>query len=400
MRRMPAALRVLRLHRLAFGITALTVVVTAGATVASAAFAAEAASVANREALTANPGSTIMVTSTQFVSGAQADALTRSVADSAPGLPMTFTNAVRSDLLNLGNERGSQAQTSLLALQGFRQHAQLASGAWPGASASGIVPACLPVATAHQLAVVAGDVLTTRDASSGAIVRIRVSCTYTERQPGSDYWQIDPLGTGTISRVSGFATYSPMVTSWPATGWPAAPSGESWLATPDFAAMTAGNLAGLSQSVGAALGGLTNSASSDLQVSTDLPALLSGQAVALEVARSQLLIGLLILLVIAGATLTVVVELLASQRAGEPALLQARGATRRQLARRGATEAALVAIPAAVVGPLLGTSIVPLVSRLHLAGTGALRLPAGSPITAWLAGIAVAAGCALIIALP
>jgi hypothetical protein len=400
MRRMPAALRVLRLHRLAFGITALTVVVTAGSTAASAAFAAEAATVANREALTANPGSTILVTSTQFLPGAQAAALTRSVADSAPGLPMAFTNATKSDLLNLGNERGSQTQTSLLALQGFRQHAQLASGSWPGTSASGIVPACLPVATAHQLAVVPGDVLTSRDASSGTIVRIRVSCTYTERQPASDYWQIDPLGMGAVSRVSGFTTYSPMVTSWPATGWPTAPSSESWLAIPNFAAMTAGNLAGLSQSVGALLGGLTNSASSDLQVSTNLPALLSGQAVALEVARSQLLIGLLILLVIAGATLTVVVQLLASQRAGEPSLLQARGATRRQLARRGATEAALVALPAAVVGPLLGTSIVPLVSRLHLAGTGALRLPAGSPLTAWVAGIVVAAGCALIIALP
>ncbi len=400
MRRMPAALRVLRMHRLAFGITALTVVVTAGSTAAAAAFGAEAATVANREALTANPGSTIMVTSTQFLSGAQAAALTRSVADSAPGLPMTFTNAAKSDLLDLGYEGGSQAQTSLLALQGFRQHAQLASGSWPGPSASGIVPACLPVATAHQLAVGLGDVVTTRDASSGTIVRIRVSCTYTERQPASDYWQIDPTGTGTVSRVSGFITYSPMVTNWPATGWPTAPAGESWLAIPDFAAMTAGNLAGLSQSVSAVLGGLTTSASSDLQASTNLPALLSGQAVALEVARSQLLIGLLILLVIAGATLTVVVQLLASQRAGEPSLLQARGATRRQLARRGGTEAALVAVPAAVIGPLLGISIVPLVGRLHLAGTGALRLPAGSPLTAWIAGIAVGAGCALIIALP
>jgi hypothetical protein len=401
MRRMPAALRVLRLHRLAFGITALTVIVTAGSTAASAAFAAEAANVANREALTANPGSTIMVTSPQFLSGAQAAALTRSVADSAPGLPMTFTNAARSDLLNLGYQHGgSQAQTSLLALQGFRQHAQLASGSWPGPSASGTVPACLPVATAHQLGVGPGDVITTRDANSGTIVRVRVSCTYTERRPGSDYWQIDPAGAGTVSRLSGFTTYSPLVTSWPATGWPTAPAGQSWLAIPNFAAMTAGNLAGLSQSLGASLGGLTNSANSDLQVSTNLPALLSDQAVALEVARSQLLIGQLILLVIAGATLAVVVQLLASQRAGEPSLLQARGATRRQLARRGATEAALVAIPAAVVGPFLGISIVPLVSRLHLAGTGELRLPASSPLTAWLAGIAVAAGCALIIALP
>ncbi len=394
-------MRVLRLHRLAFGITALTVLVTAAATAASVAFAAEAATVANRQALTANAGSTILVTSPQFLSGSQAAALTRSVADSAPGLPMAFTNAAKSDLLNLGRgPAGTQAQTSLLALQGFRQHAQLASGSWPGPPASGIVPACLPVATAHQLAVVPGDVVTTRDASSSTLVHIRVSCTYTERQPGSDYWQIDPQGSGTVSRVSGFTTYSPMVTRWPATGWPEAPSGEAWLAIPDFAAMTAGNLAGLSQSVSTALGGLTSAASSDLQVSTDLPALLSGQAAALEVARSQLLIGLLILLVIAGAALTVVVQLLASQRAGEPPLLQARGATRSQLARRGATEAALVAIPAAVVGPLLGTAIVPLVSRLHLAGTGALRLPAGSPLTAWLAGIAVAVGCALIIALP
>jgi len=401
MRRMPAALRVLRLHRLAFGITALTVLVTAGSTAASAAFASEAATVADREALTSNPGSAILITSSQSVSGSQATALTRSLAANAPGLPMAVINASRSDTLNLsGGRGGSQPQTSLLALQGFRQHAQLVSGTWPGTSASGTVSACLPVATAHQLGVVAGDALTTRDANVGTVIRIRVSCTYTERQPASDYWRTDPLGDGSVSRESGFTTYSPMITSWPAAGWPVAPAGQSWLAIPDFAAMTAGNLSRLAQSLTSFLGGLANSASSDLQVSTNLPSLLSDQAVALEVARSQLLIGQLILLVIAGAALAVVVQLLASQRAGEPALLRARGATRRQLARRGATEAALLAIPIAVVGPLVGISIVPLVSRLHLAGTGALRLPAGTPAVAWLAGIAVAVGCAIIIALP
>jgi hypothetical protein len=61
MRRIPAALRVLRLRRRAFGITALAVPAKVGSSVASAAMAAEAATVANRAALTSNPGSTITV---------------------------------------------------------------------------------------------------------------------------------------------------------------------------------------------------------------------------------------------------------------------------------------------------------------------------------------------------
>jgi FtsX-like permease family protein len=401
MRGVPAAVRVLSLHRLAFGITALTVLVTAASTAASAAFAAEAATVANQQALTANPGSPILVNSPQAVGPAQSAALLHTIAASAPGLPMTFTSASHSDPLNLSRGLGGpQAQTELLALQGLRQHARLASGAWPGATVAGVVPACLPAPTAHALGLAVGEELTTRDGSTGRDVRVRLTCTFSQRQPGSSFWRLDPLAGGTVSRESGFTSYSPLVTSWPAAGWPVATAGESWLAVPDFAAMTAGNLTGLSQSVNGFLNQISNSNNSDLQVFTNLPALLSAQAVALEVARSQLLIGQLILLVIAGATLTVVVQLLATQRAGEPGLLMARGATRRQLARRGASEAALLATPAAVIGPLAGVAIVPLVSRLHLAGTGALRLPAGSPRAAWLAGIAVAAGCALIIALP
>ena len=95
-------------------------------------------------------------------------------------------------------------------------------------------------------------------------------------------------------------------------------------------------------------------------MTTSLPAQLSALATALVVARTKILAGILTLLVIAGATLGIAARLLAQRRATETALLGARGASRTQIARRCLVDAAVVAGPAAIGGPLLGTLLAPL----------------------------------------
>ncbi len=400
MRRMPAAVRYLTLHRLAFCVTALTVLVTAVATAAIAAFAAAAATTANRETLTDNPASSILVTSTTTQFAAETASVTRTIAHNAPGLPMTFVAAPQSEALDLPAGRGGHgAQTFLLGLSQVRKHARLSAGGWPSGS-GGAMQACLPVRAAQLLGLAVGDVVTVRDSIDRASFGIRISCTFTELDPASAYWQLNALGTAAIAKAGGFTSYGPMVVTAAPTSWPVQPSAANWLAVPDFGAMTARNLSDLAASVGAALSALSNSSSISPVITTSLPTLLSDQAVALQVARSQLLIGQLILLVIAGASLAVAVNLLASQRAGEPGLLMARGATRRQLAAKGGADAALLAIPAAIGGPLLGAWLAPQMARLGLIGTGSLSIPGGLPAVAWVAGVAVAAGCALIVALP
>ena len=132
-------------------------------------------------------------------------------------------------------------------------------------------------------------------------------------------------------------------------------------------------------------------------VTTGLPALLAGLEQAVVVARSQLAVGILILLVIAGATLALAVSLLSSQREAEAALLRARGASRRQLIRTGAVEALLLVTPAAILGPILGGLALPALARRGPLADSPMRIAVAFPAAAWVAGIAAAAACALVI---
>ena len=132
-------------------------------------------------------------------------------------------------------------------------------------------------------------------------------------------------------------------------------------------------------------------------VTTGLPALLAGLEQAVVVARSQLAVGILILLVIAGATLALAVSLLSSQREAEAALLRARGASRRQLFRTGAAEALMLVAPAALLAPILGGLALPALARRGPLAESSIRIPVAFPAAAWLAALAAAAACALVI---
>jgi hypothetical protein len=401
MRRMPAAVRYLTLHRLAFSITALTVLLTAVAAAATSAFAASAAAVANRETLTDNLGSSILVTVSTDQAASTDGQIARTLVSGAPGLPLSIISAQQSSPLNFtGGLGGQKAQTLLLDLPQARRHVVLTSGSWPGTSPSGAVAACLPASVAGRLGLRAGDTLTVRDSIGNTAAKVQITCTFRELKPAGAYWLTNQVGSSGVSSEGGFTIFGPMLTGAPGASWPVPAATAVVLAIPDFSAMTAGNLNSLGNSVSDSVAALANSQALAASVTTSLPQLLSEQAIALEVARSLLLIGQLILLVMAGATLAVAVHLLASQRAGQPALLMARGASRRQLAVVGATDAALLAIPAAIAGPLLGGWLAPLVAKLGLAGTASIQVPHTVPLVAWLAGIAVAAGCAVVIALP
>jgi hypothetical protein len=101
----------------------------------------------------------------------------------------------------------------------------------------------------------------------------------------------------------------------------------------------------------------------DLTMTTGLPAVVSGTANTLDVARSLLAICAVLLFLLAAAALLAVARL-AGQREGESAMLVARGATRWQLVRLTALEAAPLCVLSAAAG--------------RLAGIGLARLLAGS----------------------
>src|SRR6185312_12173487 len=117
-----------------------------------------------------------------------------------------------------------------------------------------------------------------------------------------------------------------------------------------------------------------------------------GTANNLDVARSLLAICAVLLFLLAVAALLAVARLLAGQREGESAMLVARGATRWQLVRLTAVEAAPMCVLSAAAG--------------GLAGIGLVRLLAGSAPAAlfgwpafWAAGT-VGAGALAIMLVP
>jgi hypothetical protein len=442
--RLPAALRRTAGHRRALTATAVTVLVASVLAAAAATFAGEVTSAAVSRSLTQNPGSSILVTEPITAAGAagagqQVGAAVRRVL---PGLPVAVIGSLRSQILNLpqpgrahaggpatgpppagqpaarrrpGRAAGVVAQTQIISLPGVTERAVLTSGSWPGpvAPAGGAVPVAVPVAAARLLRLAPGDRLVLRNDQTQAKVPVLVTGVFRPADPASPYWRLSPVGSPGVQRSDGFASYGPLVTSPAVAAGPGVPvTSGAWLAVPDFAAVGPGSLAALNQRLASGLGGFDVSSSSltglpQATVTTALPALISQLSTALLVARSQLLIGVLILLAVIGGAVAVSVRPLAAQREPEAALLAARGASRRQLATRGVTEALLLAAPAAIAGPWLGSRLGMLAARagplaragLVPAGSG-LNLTGGVPASAWLAGLAVAAGCAVIMALP
>ena len=129
----------------------------------------------------------------------------------------------------------------------------------------------------------------------------------------------------------------------------------------------------------------------DLTMTTGLPAVVSGTANNLDVARSLLAICAVLLFLLGAAALLAVARLLAGQREGESAMLVARGATRWQLVRLTAVEAVPLCVLSAAAGGLAGVGL----ARL-LAGSAAALF--GWP--AFWAAATLGAGALVIMLVP
>jgi hypothetical protein len=425
-------------YRLAFAVTALTVGVTTVSAATAAGFAATTTGAAVRQALTGSPASVILVTAqvNRASAGAAARRVTGTLRAASRGLPLTTTVSTWSRPLDLapGGPGGAHAQAQVISLPGVRRHARLVRGTWPSgsggagpsgadaagagangagatgtaggadaadAAGAGAVGVAVPEAAARLLHLAPGQVLTLRDSQTGAPSRVRVTGIFRPLVPGDSYWSLGPVGPAGVTSEVGFTSYGPLVTTAAALRGGQLPiAAQAVLAVPDAGRITTRNLPALADRIAAADDRIAGSAGLAAVISTRLPALLHTLATGLVVARSQLLIGLLILLVIAGATLIVAVRLVDSQRAGEAPLLMARGASRRQLAGRGLAEAAALAVPAAVAGPLLGGLIVPLLTRYGPLAAAGIRLGSGQPAAAWVAAALTAAYSGVIIARP
>jgi hypothetical protein len=413
-RRTPPVLRHVVTHRVVFTAVVVTALITAVFTAAAVSFISAVMTVAARSELGGRPSSAIVVTATVSRGDIRhANALVTSmVHGSDPALAAKVDLSLQSGVLNLPRRKsaGIQLQTQLISLPGLAAHVRMLSGTCGGAGQDPIT-ACVPQAAASVLGLTTGDRIRLRDTVSHAVTEVLISGVYQPVWPNGVYWKLDQLGSA-AQRSGHFTEAGPLVIS------PAAAAGgkfafESavWVGQPDLARLAGANLAVLGAQLanriaalplsGALLGDAAQSPTlPDAIVTTNLPGQLAALATALVVTRTEMLSAILILLLVAGATLSLAVRLLAQRREAETALLAARGASRVQLARRGLIDAALVAVPAAAAGPPLGVILASLLIRTNPAASSGVVLTPRASAAVWLATAAVAAGCVAIIALP
>ena len=398
-------------HRMVIIAAALTVVVAAALATALTAFGGQALPRAVRHDLSGAAGTALVITGNSNVNARQGAQYTSQlpgmISSALAGTPFAFYHAYWSDPLGFvpGSRpaqpasAGNQPIAEAAVLGGITAHAVLISGRWPGAPVSGgAIPAALPTSAAALLHVTDGDTLRMKDGISGQYVRFVVTGLYRPRQVSSEYWNLNDIALTGSSTASGFTTYGPLIVQAGAFAGPAGQAGAltvysgSWLAQPQTASIPADELGAVAGQVDALRQALANAVQlPDLDLTTSLPTVLDGTASNLDVARSLLAIGAVLLFLLAAAALLAVARLLAGQREGESAMLTARGATRWQLVRLTAAEAIPLCLLSSAAGGVAGVLLAGL-----LPGTGS----AGADWPALAAAAAVAAGAIVIMVVP
>jgi len=328
------------------------------------------------------------------------------------GLPVTVRTLVRSGPYALpattraaATQPGDKPDLTHFATLDSTQ-VRLGKGRLPRAGTPDVEVA-IPENAARRLRLAPGARLTVTDRLKGPSVRILVTGVYRPAEPASPYWLLDELG-GRGVRTSDFTTYGPLLTAPSVVTGSRVSDGQSaWLASADFARLTADRIDALRSSARTGPAALLklpagNGSEAGATASTALPKVLDRVERSLLVSRSTLLIVALQLALLAACALLLVAHLLAAERTGETRLLRARGASRATLTGLAAREALLLAGPALLIAPLLAGPLIRL-----LAGQGALgriglelEVSAGGRLGVWLTSAGVALGCALAVALP
>ncbi|WP_328924156.1 ABC transporter permease [Streptomyces sp. NBC_00190] len=327
------------------------------------------------------------------------------------GIPYGVESVARSRPYGLqgGSAPGKDADLTLLASLD-RDRVRLLAGQWPQAAGGpgGADPSRLPVAVPRAALVRLGLTeaalpaeLHLDDRYGGAPLTVLVTGVYQAADPGAAYWRLDPLG-GREVQVGSFTTYGPLLVDGSAfTAGGLAQNSRASLLAPDFAAVRPAEAEVLRERAAPLAGGPAGAGvkiPAGLQIRSELPALLGELESAQLVARSSLLVGALQLAVLAAAALLLVAHLLTDRQEPERVLLTARGASRARLGALGAAGSLLLALPAAVLAPLLAPPLLDL-----LGGFGPLSQVPFDTSGGWLlwpvAG-ACALGCVALTALP
>ncbi|MFD6911096.1 FtsX-like permease family protein [Streptomyces virginiae] len=381
----------------------LTVLITATTLTALTAFTRGVGEEGLRRALTGaeQARTTVLITSGRPAdSRAKDDASVRAFADEVFGrLPVASESVARSRSYGLPGvaASGRDADLTVLAALG-KDHVQLLAGAWPGPVAAPLgagAQAAAPQVAVPRAALVRLGLAESAlpapvrldDRFGGPPLTVLVTGVYRAAEPDSAYWRLDPLG-GREVQSDTFAIYGPLLVDDSAfTTGGLLQDHRLTLLTPDLRTVRADEAEGVRTATEPASATLERVGS--LRAATELPKLLAELSAGMVVARSTLLMGALQLTVLSTAALLLVAHILTVRQEPERVLLTARGASRRRLGALTATESLLLALPAAVLAPLLTPPLLRLFGRFGPLGRVHLEIP-----DTWLVW-PVAAGCAL-----
>ncbi|WP_377273625.1 hypothetical protein [Peterkaempfera sp. SMS 1(5)a] len=398
----------LRAHRLPAAAALLTVLLAGTVLGALAGVTSAVGDAAVREALQSTDAAAtplLLQRNVEHEGLPAADAQVRTIAAQAfPGLPTSVAALAESDPYGLpGPATGGNTDITVLATPD-RSKLLLASGSWPGPAEPGSpIPVAVPLAAAARFGAepgrtaATGDVHSLADRLTGKTLPIRITGVYTIRDPADRYWQLDPLGgkgTSSATPDSSFTSYGPLLVDTAALSTGAVPQRQVfWQVTADFRAMTAARLGPVAAAQSAVVHRLNTAASSsgqNVSATSDLPTLLTQLQQTVLLARSALLVTMLQLALLAVTTLLLVARLLAAQHRSGDALLRARGAAPGRIAALAVVETALLALPAAVLAPLLAGPLVRLLGEYGPLAASGVRLDGPVPAAAgWAAGAAV-----------
>ncbi|MEW2485102.1 ABC transporter permease [Streptomyces sp. NPDC048411] len=404
-----------RAHRLLLAAAVLAVLLTTSVLAALTAFSGSIGDAAMRHTLTHRSAASASLVISAQVGREQreaADATARKTArETFDGLPVTVRKleasgpyALPRSLQPPAARNGYPDLTRFASLDPSR--VRLTAGRMPSAGSGkigGPVEVALPSAAADVLKLKPGARLTlTSRLDDGTKQPVLITGLYKAADQADPYWQLDELAGRGVRKVV-FTTYGPLLTD-PAVlaSGRLSPGEMSWLASADFRTVTTDRIHALHTAATKSPKALL--ASPDFKtgatVQTSLPTVLEQIDRALLVSRSTLMIVGVQLVLLAGYALLLVARLLSSERGGETELLRARGGSRGRITSLAAIEALLLALPAAVIAPLLAGPLTRLLAdRSELTRIG-LRLDEGATGTVWLVAAAVALACALAVVAP
>ncbi len=280
----------------------------------------------------------------------------------------------------------------VMFLDDLAQHARVVSGTWarPGATPTEVT---LARAAAAVLQTGVGHRIPIADRRSGVTTEVVVVGIWEPADLTDPYWRLVPsVISGT---VPGGHSYGPItldradfIRSW------APDASVGWIVRPDLAGVGLDQLVRLRGGI-VPLASLPDDVglSGTGQLSTGMDRLVDRLTRADLVGRSALLTPVLLIVVLGVYALLLIAMLLTEHRRGETALIRARGAARTQIAGLAVREAALIALPAILLGPPLASAVLTAAGRLPVFVDTSIRLAPVLSTWVWVVAVAAALIC-------